>query len=464
MAAAALLLVALALPAAASSSLEADLKRVLGGPALRGARIGLKIAEMPSGRVLFERRGAELFVPASNQKLFTAHAALSGLGAERRFETRLYRTGPIEAGVLKGDLVLSGRGDPGLSTGALYEIAAALRASGVRRVSGDLVADDSHFFVPEPRYLGGAAAKVYFAPVGALSLNYNTVALMVLGTASGRPAEVLSEAPGDFIRVRSSVQTRGSTSLAASRQAVGGENRFSVSGTVNEGERQRLVRGITEPTSYCARTFAAVLRESGIELGGNVRLGLLDPDAVPLHVHRSAPLFELLYDLNKASNNFLADQVVLHLGLEREGPPATWPKALRALQAHVDALGLGSTRARDGSGLSHDNRTSPADVIALLHLAWTGPLRAQFLATLPIGGRDGTLRNRLGSPDSFGRVRAKTGTISGASTLSGYVFRDDGRTLAFSILINGHSASLGETHLFQDRLLQAMLLAKLDTD
>jgi D-alanyl-D-alanine carboxypeptidase/D-alanyl-D-alanine-endopeptidase (penicillin-binding protein 4) len=449
------------LPARAGEDLASELRRQLGSSELAGASVGVLVVELGSGRTVLEHRSAQSFVPASNQKIFVAYAALDLLGPEHRFSTPLYRLGKIQDGVLWGDLYLVGRGDPGLTTAGLYELAASLRSAGIRRIAGDLVVDDTGFSLPQ-QYVGGPAAKVYYTPNGALSLNYNTVCFTIEGTLAGQPATIAVDPPGRFVQVSGRVLTRESTSVSVTRSALRDANRFSLSGSIAAGETERLVRAVTSPTRHTVEAFLAALDDLGVERTGQVRAGALPSGGVELHALASAPVSELVFDLNKLSNNFLGDQLALLLGERRYGAPATWDKARRGLQEYLEGLGLEDTLVSDGSGLSGGNRTSPKDLLAVLCAAPRRPFWPEFVASLPIGGRDGTIHDRLTGPELFGRVRAKTGTLTGVSTLSGYVFRDDGRSLAFAILINGHRSGLWGAQSVQDRMLGAMLLRPVD--
>ncbi len=180
-----------------------------------------------------------------------------------------------------------------------------------------------------------------------------------------------------------------------------------------------------------------VLAEVGIEVKGERRQALLPAGVHLIHAEKSVALAELLYEQNKASDNRLADRLFLLLGREGERGQMSFSASREAMMRYLYKIGVRSTTVVDGSGISRGNRTTPRDLARLLFRALRGPYSAEFLSSLPIGGRDGTLRGRFRGFPIEGRVRAKTGHISGVSALSGYLFRRDGRTLVFSLLVNG---------------------------
>ena len=442
----------------AAGTMSTELTRQLGSAELRGAAVGLLVEELSTGKVLFDYHSDRHLMPASNQKILVADAALEAVGPSHRFSTSVYRLGTIKDGVLWGDLCLVGRGDPGLRTATLYELAASIRDAGVHRVAGDVIADDSYFMLPEPQYVGGPEAKVYFTPNGALSLNYNTIGFAVEGAPlPGPAAQIWPDTPGEYIDLVGRIRTGVTTDVRISRRVLGSANQFQFGGEVASGETARLARAITAPTQYTLDAFSAILTELGIEVAGTSRKGTMPEGAIELATKSSATVGELVYDMNKLSNNFVADQLVLALGAWKFGAPATWPKGRKFLQDHVDARGLTATRVDDGSGLSGQNLTSPRDLVTVLRDARGRAYWPQMVSSLPMSGRDGTLHNRLVSDGVMGRVRAKTGTISGVSTLSGYVFRDDGRVLVFSALINGNRSGLGAAQAVHERLVRAMV-------
>lgn len=440
----------------ASASLEGEdlldvqgLARILEEPCLRKAQAGLRVISLRTGQVLFDHRGEELLIPASNLKLITTAAALSRLGAHYTFQTVVHTDGRWRGSKLEGKLYLEGRGDPELVSERLWLMARDLRDRDLEVVEGDLVADDSYFDEQRrgegwPKWPGPQA---YYARIGALSLNFNTVAVHVKpALKAGRPARVAVEPPTDYIRLGNRTRTRraasrgGRAGLAVERVKGPNGDRLVASGTVPLGaKRITLYRSISDPSAYTARTFKGFLAREGVRVKGKVVKGKVPPMATLLATYPSKPLFEIVQDLNKLSNNFIAEQILKAMGAELKGRPGTAAKGLEVVGEFLAELGIPpqSYRLADGSGLSRLNRLSPAQIVRVLEQMYRSfPLQAEYLSSLAVMGEDGSLRRRLVGTPVQGRIRAKSGTLDGVRCLSGYAQPRQGEPLAFSFLVN----------------------------
>ncbi|MBI2875973.1 MAG: D-alanyl-D-alanine carboxypeptidase/D-alanyl-D-alanine-endopeptidase [Candidatus Tectomicrobia bacterium] len=442
------------------------LARILEESCLRKAQTGLRVVSLRTGQVLFDRRGEDLFVPASNVKLVTTAAALSRLGARYTFQTAVYTDGRWQGPRLQGNLYLEGRGDPGLVSERLWLIVQDLKGRGLEGVEGDLVADESYFDDqrwgegwPEP-----TRPQASYARVGALSLNFNTVTVHVEpAREAGQPARVVVEPPTDYIQLVNHIQTRPAGSqedqagLVVDR-IVGPEgDRIVATGTVPLGaQRMAFYRNISDPAAYTAQTFKDFLAREGVVIQGKVVKGKVPPTASLLATYPSRPLFAIVQDLNKWSNNFIAEQILKTLGAELKGRPGTAAKGLEVVSEFLAGLGIPPQRYRlaDGSGLSRLDRLSPAQIVRVLEQMYRNfPLQAEYLSSLAMMGEDGSLRGRLAGTPAQGRVRAKTGTLDGVRSLSGYLQTPGGEPLAFSFLVNfGPECSAGEVTRLQDRV------------
>lgn len=433
------------------------LARILEEPCLRKAQIGLRVLSLRTGQVLFDHRGDELLIPASNVKLITTAAALSQLGAHYTFQTAVHANGrgrlpPRAGGVpskLKGDLFLEGRGDPELVSERLWLMARDLKIRGLAVVEGNLVADDSYF--DDQRWGEGwpqnSGPQPFYARIGALSLNFNTVTVHVEpALEAGQPAHVVVEPPTHYIRLVNRTRTRraasrdGQAGLVIDRVEGPEGNRIVASGTLPLGaERITLYRSISDPSAYTAWTFKEFLSREGIKVKGKVVKGKVPPTASLLATYASKPLFEIVQDLNKLSNNFIAEQILKTMGAELKGRPGTAAKGLGVVEAFLAELGIPpqSYRLMDGSGLSRLNRLSPTQIVRVLEQMYRSfPLQAEYLSSLAVMGEDGSLRQRLAGTSAQGRIRAKTGTLDGVRCLSGYVQPRQGEPMAFSFLVN----------------------------
>jgi serine-type D-Ala-D-Ala carboxypeptidase/endopeptidase (penicillin-binding protein 4) len=443
----ALLAVLAALPALARAEpprdLAAALRAVVDGSPLATARTGILVAAVDTGEVIYARDPDVLLNPASNVKLVTSAAALARLGPEFRFSTELL----ADARPVRGEvrtLWVRGRGDPSMVTERLWALAGELGHLGVRKV-GELVLDDGYFDDERigPGYDQEESDRAYLAPAGALSLDFNAVQVLVApGEQPGWRARVELEPPSAFLALenRTATAERGglgrvtvSTRLERGREVVTVEGRVAL-----DARPHALRRRIDEPTLFFGHTFKALLEQRGVKVG-RVRVGRAPEGARLLLVSQSDPLAEIVRRLNKTSNNFVAEQLLKAMGAEGKGEPGTWPKGVEVAEEFLAEAGIprGSYVLRNGSGLNDANRFSARQLVTLLRAMWSRfPLQPEYLVSLPVAGRDGTIRWRMDGTQAAGRLRAKTGSLEGVVSLSGYVQEASGRVLAFAVLVN----------------------------
>ncbi|MEN8160227.1 MAG: D-alanyl-D-alanine carboxypeptidase/D-alanyl-D-alanine-endopeptidase [Myxococcota bacterium] len=435
--------------AVAAEAWQAGLERAAAAQGLRGASLSALVVDRASGAVLWAREADALLVPASTQKLLTAVAALDAFGPAHRFVTELRASRPLGVDGAIGDLFIRG-GDPALTSEQWWRLAADLRALGLREVRGDLVLDDSLFDAIRwhPSW-GPITARAYHAPVGALSANFGAFRVRVgPGAAPGAPLEARLDPPVSFLRLVNESRTGkpGTRStLAVERRSGPGEERIRVQGSVPLGaEADEVWRSTADPLAYAGAVLRMQLEANGIRVAGAVRRGAAAPEAKLLLGFEGLPLEQVASLFLKYSNNFIAEALVkwLALGPEPapEAPPASWAAGTRALTARLAGLGvpLGAARIVDGSGLSRANRISARILVETLRrgerLFAGGP---ELLAALPLAAQDGTLERRAGA--ARGRVRAKTGSLDGVSSLAGFARTESGRDLVFAVLANGYA-------------------------
>ncbi|KMP10646.1 D-alanyl-D-alanine carboxypeptidase [Candidatus Nitromaritima sp. SCGC AAA799-C22] len=437
---------------------------VLANSCLRNRNFGIKIHSLDLDKTLFSVKSDKLFTPASNMKLLTTAMALKRMGPDYRFHTRLYATTRVAGETLKGNLYIKGFGDPNLVSEQMWLLANELRNLPLRKVEGDIVADDSFFDdrlrVKTWRKEGGAEA--YNAPLGALSFNFNTATVHVSpGEKPGDKPVVVVDPDIDFIRVdnRAKTVSRSRRSrLIVNRVDRGEFNEITVSGVISVSHsRETYYLNITQPTVYAATVFKDFLRRAGVEVTGTVRIDAVPEDAYDLTDHESVPLSLILRGLNKYSNNFVAEQILKTLGAELYGQPGTTEKGLRAMEEYIQSLGYapGKYRILDGSGLSRQNRLSPDQIVSVLkNMQGDLGVYPEFVSALGVMGRDGNVRNRMNGQDGSEKTRVKTGTLNYVSALSGYFQSVDGERFAFSILMNDLRCSNGRAWRLQDRIVR----------
>ena len=429
------------------AAFQARVKRAVKRQCVRPGRLGLYIRSVSTAQTLYSHNAATKRIPASNVKLFTAAAALARLGPDYRFATDFYAKGKVRGGVLRGDLYLKGYGDPLFVHERMRDFVRRLKLRGVRRIEGDLVADDT-FFDEEKHGRGwrvGRSIRPYLAPHGALSLNFGSANVLVApGDGIGKPAMANLEPPSRALRLQARVKTsRRSLKIRLGRRRSKGKDVVQISGLFPARNRMELYRvPVTDPTAFTAGAVAAEMERQGIALKGGIRRAATPPDAKLLARNLSPPLSEVVSGLNKFSNNFVAEQVLKTMGAETHGAPGTAEKGLRVVRDFLISTGVSAKEIAlaDGSGLSRMNRSSPRALAVLLEAAHNDfRLRPEFMASLAIFGVDGTVRKRRRRGVDSRRVRVKTGVLNGVRAFSGYAAAGNGEILAFSILMNGNA-------------------------
>ncbi|MFA5504251.1 MAG: D-alanyl-D-alanine carboxypeptidase/D-alanyl-D-alanine-endopeptidase [Vulcanimicrobiota bacterium] len=403
-----------------------------------GGKVGVSTQVLKSGKVPFSYNGTSPMIPASNLKLVTTAVALDVLGPDYRFETRLYGPSASTGGVLEGDLVLKGAGDPTFfppyvdsSTAPFASMADVLKRNGVNRVTGDLVVDDSDFdreFISSAyhsRYL----LSGYAASVAGIGLNQNVVTVSVGSNG------VSTDPPTGSLEFINKVKIGGNNQIWAERPR--NSDRITLHGFVAPGSTAQTTITIFDPVRMAASVCFRVLTNKNIRIDGKWRLV---PEGEPASLankvliarHRSPKLVELLEATNVDSNNLFAQHIFRRLGANVVGlgNVRNSEAVVRDFfkRKNISDVGL---RMDDGSGLSERNRIAPFQLVYLLKAMWDHPQGQLFIDTLPAAG-EGTMRSRLGGSV----VRAKTGTLNNHSGLSGYVVTAYGETVGFSILVN----------------------------
>jgi D-alanyl-D-alanine carboxypeptidase/D-alanyl-D-alanine-endopeptidase (penicillin-binding protein 4) len=455
-----------------SYSLDHVLGKMMYDSALNRTDYGVQVVNVHTGEEVFARNADQSLVPASVMKVLTGAVALRELGPGYKFATYVSTDATLDPeGILTGDLYVQGFGDPTLVTEDLWRLAYDLWLAGVRKVEGDVIYDDSFF--DQDRLIDGwrkeidmANGPAYFAPLGALSVNFNTACLVVgPGGAAGEEGSVTLEAPSDSIQVSNRVKTgsrRSRASLAVIRSKKGGGKvEFKVSGTVPLGAApSKLYRTVIDPLDQFMSVFGGHLDERGIEVMGAHRGGKVGDGKRILARKESASLPTVLARMNKHSSNFVAEHVLKAVGAEVFGAPGTTEKGLRVIADYLESLGADSDEFTlvNGSGLSRDIELRPSHINSvMIDMAADRLLGPEFTSSLAIGGVDGTLWTRFRGEGVEGRVRGKTGSLNHVHGLTAYVDGGDGELYAFTFLVNDiptHSRAIRSLHT---RFGQALL-------
>ncbi len=436
---------------------------------IKSATLGLSVLDLDSGAILYARGAADPLNPASCLKVVTAAAALEALGPGYRFQTDFLRVGDAQEGVLMGDLYIRGTGDPEMVYERLWKAAVDLRSRGVERVKGNLILDDSFF--DEVRDIAGweleegeSSTSAFNAPVSALSANFNAIGVVVApGVNPGDLAHAALETPTGFARIRNQAitgRTGSPRTIDVVRRPVEGGVELVVKGTMPLGAAPKIFyRPVVEPAEYYGALFKELFHQAGGRIEGNYRRGKTPDAAKVIFSAVSPPLSMLVADMDKFSNNFIAEHLLKAVGASLYGAPGTTEKGLRMSRSVLEAAGIpwSDVRVTNGSGLSRANRLSAQQFCVFLRWAskrfLSGP---EFLSSLTIAGMDGTLRSRLGEPGLKGMVRGKTGTVNGVATLVGVQETRSGQRLAFAFLANGLKVPVTDAREVFDHLCQAL--------
>lgn len=473
---------------ATAADLPARIRAITqGSPVARAAFWGIRIVDLESGRQLFDLNGERLFVPASNTKLFTTALALERLGADYRFETLVLADAPPDADGTVTGLRLVGGGDPSLSGRALpyqagapagnplsgiEELADQVAARGVRRVVGGITGDDTAY-LREPYPEGWAVDDPtweYGAAVSALAVNDNAMRLTIRpGERAGELARLSLSPALEFYQIDNRVHTvaQGERRIRLERDPGGRQVR--VWGAVPARDKgYTAVLGIGEPARYAALALREALESRGVTVTGEIRTRHLYPSqvedpaegpapgpeqGVELARRLSAPLVEHLRVVNKVSQNLHAELMLRAVARARRGIGSR-QAGIEEMKAFLAEVGIEESayNLEDGSGLARLNLVTPAAVVRLLTHMWAQPSRQAWVSLLPVAAEDGTLAWRFGRSRAAGRIRAKTGTLSHVSALSGYAERRRGGRYAFAIMVNNYNGTAGEIRGAIDRI------------
>jgi D-alanyl-D-alanine carboxypeptidase/D-alanyl-D-alanine-endopeptidase (penicillin-binding protein 4) len=420
------------------------------------------VHEIGAERPLLAAGAARPMNPASSIKLVTTYAALELLGPAFQWVTEAYAAGTLSDGVLEGDLVLKGRGDPKLTLENFWLLLRGLRSRGLREIRGDLVLDRTYFAATDhdPARFDEQPTRPYNTGPDALLVNFKAVRLLFVPDSEARRVQILAEPAlpqvqivnrlklvdgpcGDWVN-RLKVDAQGGS--AATRLAFSGRYAASC------GERARSY-SVLPHAHYVLGLFRELWRELGGTFSGTVRDGAVGADARLIASVESPALAQVVRDMNKFSNNVMARQLYLTLGAEAQGEPATREKADRVIREWLAGkrLNFPEMVLENGSGLSRVERISARHLGELLLSSFRSPVMPEFVASLPLAAMDGTMKKRLTDADVAGQAHIKTGSLTGVRSIAGYMLDARGRRWVVVSIVNHPNA--GNAQAAQDALL-----------
>ncbi len=453
--------------------LVSQIDSLLALPELARAQVGLAIYSLEDSQYLYHKNLQNLFVPASNMKLVTTAAGLHYLGKDFRFKTEFYHTGNISGGTLTGDLVIKGYGDPTVSnrfggkvTGVLEEWCDSLQHYGIRKISGGLTADASYFDTVfwGPGWSLDDLSYWYAAEVSALNFNDNCVNLHFrAGSGVGKPVKIEFEPETDYIKWdNQSVTITGESHNSVDYVRPPEQNFVTFFGSYSVGNRKVLEDYVSvhQPPQFCLSVFRDVMERKYIET--------VWPDSVAsdstrrlLFTWHSHPLEEIVSVINKNSQNLYAECLFKTLGRIKRGE-GSFRSGSKVLEEFLLSAGIpaGQFKILDGSGLSYMNLLSPQAVIQLLSHVHRQPYFDAYFETLARPGKDKSMQYRMGNAKNRNKMHLKTGFISNAICLSGYIEGENDRLYAISIMFNNYTADKEKLWEIQDKICE--LIAGLD--
>ncbi|WP_216829620.1 D-alanyl-D-alanine carboxypeptidase/D-alanyl-D-alanine endopeptidase [Alkalihalobacterium elongatum] len=430
--------------------LNQKLDQIMEKPFLDGALTSLSIRSATSGELVYDYNGDYRLKPASNMKILTAVAALSILGGDYCFRTELLSNGKVKWGILHGDLIVKGKGDPTLQKSNIEEMVQKLKKQGVKVIRGDLIGDDTWYDdvrysidLPWSDEMMGYGSAISALTVSNEEYDVGTVKFKVSPSDKfGEQAQIVMEPTNTYLEIvnlTNTVNEQAKTNLSIQREH--GSNRIIIEGNVpiNATEMEEII-AVWEPTEFALHIFKQSLKKHGIKLLGDISRGVTPEGANVLISHSSIPLSEVLIPFMKLSNNGYGEMLIKEIGKVKTDE-GSWENGLDVSEQTFSHYGINTDTVflRDGSGISHANLIPANEISKLLYSIQKEDWFTTFFQSLPVAGNSnkmigGTLRTRM--KNSQGRVRAKTGTLTTVSSISGYIETKSGETLIFSVLIN----------------------------
>ncbi|MGV3629163.1 MAG: D-alanyl-D-alanine carboxypeptidase/D-alanyl-D-alanine endopeptidase [Betaproteobacteria bacterium] len=446
------LLILLPLSAVAQSvtTLPEPVARALAQAGIPESAIGVYVHEIGAAEPVLAIGAERSLNPASSMKLVTTYAGLEMLGPAYTWNTDMLSDGAIAQDVLNGSLYLKGSGDPKLTLENFWLLLRSLRARGVREIRGDLVLDRRLFAEEsfDPAGFDDQPTRPYNTGPSALLVNFKAVTLQFIPDAATRSVRITVEPPLPQVQIVNNLKFAdgscgdwlGRIKVDSQGNAESARLAFSGSYALDCGERMRSY-SVLGHRQYVGALFTYLWREMGGVFTGQVRDGATPAQARPLATARSPSMSEVVRDVNKYSNNVMARQLFLTLGINGAAPTSTG-SATNGVKQWLALKGLAVPELvlENGSGLSRIERISARNLGAILLNAWASPVMPELMASLPVAAVDGTMRRRLKSAEIAGQAHIKTGSLSGVRSIAGYVLDAQGNRAVVVFMVNHANA------------------------
>ena len=438
-----------------------DIKQKLKEKGLGKNHIGALIFEhrrQDPALKLYSWNEDRLFVPASLAKIAGLSVLFQLYPPSHTFKTAFVASAPLEKGILKGDLILKGGGDPGFVSESLWNLTNALTRSGLKEAQGDLLVDDSLY--DGSGRLEPPSERSYHALTSPASFNWNSARFHIRpGKALKSPAKLFVDPENSYIHIVNKVKTGVENKIQIQRKNFNGKRElFEIRGTIALKEKElTFYRNVRHPPLWLGHSALSFLRQRGIKISGGVKTGPCRGDCLVLAEEESRPFAFHAYNLMKFSNNFVTRMLITHLPLLKGAEKGELKQGMAFVRAHLkEREKLKRFHFEEPSGLSRKNRFSPKDLHRLLLSQSHSIFQPEMLSSYPLAGGEGTLKERFKNlpPDAF--VRAKTGSLDGVLGLAGWAGTQDSRYL-FVFIFNGPAKKARQVEQLFDEMLLSLL-------
>ncbi|MFA3783766.1 D-alanyl-D-alanine carboxypeptidase/D-alanyl-D-alanine-endopeptidase [Melioribacteraceae bacterium 4301-Me] len=430
----------------------------------KSCQIGVDVYDLTSDKYLYRKNQKLLFHPASNQKLLTSLTALKFLPKDYNFTTSVYYDGLLQDSVINGNIIFVGGYDSEFSTKDLDSIAAAIKKMGISKITGNIYADVSAM---DSLYWGNGwmwddNPEIYSPYLSPLSINRNGVKFIFQPGELGYPVRVIicpESKYYNFVNTSKTVNSDSST-FQITRDWMNNKNEFIAYGNLSvNSPKDSLELNVISPEKYFLTLAKEIFERNGIKTGEIKDILLLPMRAIKL-VEFKRPLDSLLVYMNKQSDNLSAELLLRNIGMYAYGKPGTAKKGIKLIDSLITLASFNPKDYKivDGSGLSEYNLISAELIAGLLKHTYKNDFDnfKRLINSLPISGKDGTLKNRLKDSLTYQKIRAKTGTLSGVSNLSGYLQTQSQHLICFSILVQHFVGSSAEARSYQDKICKIL--------
>lgn len=444
--------------ALAKSDISSNIEAILKGLKDYKSNLSIYVAKSPS-HFIYRNQEDKLLVPASISKLVTGIVVLNELGPATRLSTRIEAPkGQIKNGRLSGDICLIGSGDPSFVSENMWILVNNFLRSGIKTITGDVIVDDSLFdqVAFDESRLKNRVNRAYDAPVGAMSFNWNSINVYVAPSESGKKAQVTLDPSNEYSILENHVISNSKpTQISVSKVKQGALDKVVVRGNIKLGSPEVLYFvPVTSPALWSGYNLKSFLEQRGVKLEGMVKNIKCPFKGYQVASSESKPVEQMVKDMNKFSNNFVAEMLIKLLASQKKAM-ASLQDGVADIQAFLKRRGYSEKEIHltNPSGLTRDNKTTARAMWRLLYESHGDlSLNGELVSSLPLAGIDGTLKNRMKDQDTVGRVRAKTGYLNGVVSLAGYYANKDQDIIPFVFIYNGSEDEAKVRNLF-DRVV-----------